>query len=72
MHSSIQHKNPGPQVLISDWLSRLNHKTIRDEEIPGISVTINAMESCIDIPDCMTTDKIRLTTLDNEHLGRLS
>ena len=34
---------PGPQLFIADWLSRHNHKTNRDEEIPGISVTINTI-----------------------------
>ena len=46
--------------------------TKRDDEIPGMSIAINAIASGADIPDCMTTGEIRLATLDNEHLCILS
>ena len=35
-------------------------------------MTINAVESCMDIPDCMTAAEIRQATLGNEHLGILT
>ena len=41
-----------------DWLSGHIHRTNRDEEIPGIHMTINAIGPCMDIPDCMTTEEI--------------
>ena len=31
--------------------------------------TINAIEPCMDISDCMREEEIRVTTLDDEHLG---
>ena len=37
----ILHK-PGPELFITDWLSRHNHVTNRDEEISGMCITINA------------------------------
>ena len=43
--------NPGLELFISDQLSRHNHKTDRDQEIP---ITINAIESRMDILDCKT------------------
>ena len=33
----------GQQIFITDWLSRHNHKTNRDEKIPGMCITINVM-----------------------------
>ena len=45
---------PEPQLSIVDWLSRHNHETNRNKEMPGINVTINAIRSCIDIQVCMT------------------
>ena len=30
-------------------------------------ITINPIESCTDITDCMKTEQIRLATLGNEH-----
>ena len=35
-------------------------------------ITINTLESCLDIPDGMTREEIRLATPDDEHLGMLS
>ena len=35
-------------------------------------ITINAIESCTDIPDCMKTKEIRTATLDDENLGILT
>ena len=63
---------PETQLFIADWLSRHSHETNRDEEIPGMYTTINAIESWMDIPDCVTAEEIRMATLDNEQLAILS
>ena len=43
-----------PQLFIVVCLSRHNHKTLRNEEIPGMDITINAIEACTDIAYYMT------------------
>ena len=43
-----------------------------DEEIPGTHITINAIESCTDIPDCKTAEEIRKVILEDEHLNALA
>ena len=35
-------------------------------------ITINAIESCTYIPDCMTAEDIKLAVLDDKHIGMLS
>ena len=63
------------QLFITDWLSRHNHETNRGEQIPGMCITIKAIESCMDImdiPDCMTADEIRIIMLDDKNTGMLS
>ena len=60
------------QLFIADWLSRHHHETNRDKEISGMCITINAIESCTDIPGCITAEEIRVATLDDQHLGILS
>ena len=50
-------------------LSRNNHSINKDEEIPGMSININAVETCIDILECMTAEEIELVTLDEELIG---
>ena len=51
----ILHK-PVSQLFISDWLSTHNQETNRNEEIPGMCIAINAMESCMHISYCMTEE----------------
>ena len=35
-------------------------------------ITGNAITSCMDVQDCMTAEEIRVATLDDEHIGKLS
>ena len=62
---------PGPQLFIAHWLSRHNNETNRDNEIPCMFITTNAIESYSDIPDWLTAEEIRSVTPDNEYLGML-
>ena len=58
--------------MIADWLSRHNHERNRDEEIPGMCIIINTIESCMDIPYCITAGQIKEVTLEDEHLSAVS
>ena len=44
----------------------------RDEEIPDMRITIYTIESCTDIPGCMTAEEIRKVTLEDENLCALA
>ena len=59
------------QFFFADWLYRHNHETNRDEDIPSMCITISAIESCMNLPECMAVKKIRIVTIDDEHLGVL-
>ena len=37
-----------------------------------MSITIDVMESCTDLPDCMTEEEFRSGTIDDEYLSMLS
>ena len=50
---------PEAQSFIADWLPRHNHNEGKDEEIPGMALSINAMEMCQDIPQYMTAKEIK-------------
>ena len=39
-----------PQQVIADGLSRHNHSENQDEEILGMSLTVNSIETCTGIP----------------------
>ena len=40
---SIIHK-PGPDLYITDWLSRQSHAENRDEKLAGLLLSINAID----------------------------
>ena len=44
---------PGPDLFIADCLSRQNQKEDKDEEIAGMQVSIDAVETVTNIPECM-------------------
>ena len=54
------------------WLFKHNHVRNRDEEILGMNVPINAIESCMGILECMTVEDIRSAPKVNEHFSILS
>ena len=66
----ILHKS-WPQLYITQWLSRHNNETSRDKVKPSMHITINIIESCTHIPDCMTAEEIEVT-LEDEHLSPLA
>ena len=69
MNLAVQHKNP-VQMSSMTFLCRLAIQTQEtDEEIPGMCITINTVQLCMDIPDCVRAEEIRTATLDDEHLG---
>ena len=59
---SILHK-PGPALFIADWLSRQNNKENEDDEIPGIKISITAIDTAMDIQKCMTIQEIQQKTI---------
>ena len=37
-------------LFIVDWLSRQNHNENKDAEIPGMQLSINAMQAATNVP----------------------
>ena len=62
---------PGLQLFICDLLSRHNQKGNSVEEIPCMCITINMMEPCMEVPDCLKTEEIRAAILEDEDLNAL-
>ena len=63
---------PGLQLFVADWLCRHNHKLNKDKEVARISISINVMETCANIPGCITAEEMQLVFKENEHIGLLS
>ena len=60
---------PDLKLNIANQLSRLNHSESKGEEIMAINQNINAIETCIDIPECMKVQEIRHATHTDNHLN---
>ena len=45
---------PGPDLFITDWLSRQNHTENKDAEMPGMQLNIDAIQTTTNIPNCIT------------------
>ena len=48
-NTSLQSKNHIQDLFMADWLSRQNHNKNKDEDITGMQITINAMQSTTNI-----------------------
>ena len=53
----------GPDLFITDWLSRHNHT-----EIQGMDTKINAIQTAKNIPECMSVPQLQQATAQNDHL----
>ena len=59
---------PGPDLFITDWLSRHNHTENKDAEIPGIDIKVDAIQTATNIPDCMSVPQVQQATAQDNHL----
>ena len=59
---------PGPEIFIADWLSQHNHKENKDEAISGIDVQVDAVQTLMDVPECMLIQHRQWATAQDEHL----
>ena len=62
---------PGPDLYITDWLSRQNHEENKDTEITGLQLNIDAIETVTNITDCMTIQQLQQATSQDDHLQHL-
>ena len=58
---------PGPDLFIADWLSRQNHKENKDEEIPGMPLNVDTIQTNTNIPDSMMIQHLQQATSQDDH-----
>ena len=59
---------PGPDLFIVDWLSRQNPSEDKDAEIPGMQLSINAMQTTTNIPGSMIMYELQQVTFQDQDL----
>ena len=58
----------GPELFIADWLSRHNHTENKDEEMHGMNVKVDTIQTTMNISECMSILQIQQVTLQGQHL----
>ena len=53
------------------WISRQNHKEDKNEEIKGMQVNVNNIETSTKIPECMRICELQHETDQDNHLKQL-
>ena len=51
--------NHGPEIFIADCLFQHNHKESKDKPIKDMDVRIDAIESAMDILECISISQIQ-------------
>ena len=62
---------PDLDLFVADWLSGQNHKEDKDEEIEGMQVNVNNVETSMNIPDCMMICELQHETDQDNHSKHL-
>ena len=57
-----------PGLFIADWLSQHNHMENKDEEIHGMGIRVDAIQTSLNVPECMSIQQIQQATAQDEHL----
>ena len=59
---------PGPRIFIAEWLSQCNHMEGKDKPIKDVDIRIDAIQSVIDIPECISILQIQQASTQDDHL----
>ena len=62
---------PGPEIFIADWLSQHNHVEGKDKPINDMDIQVDAIQSLVDMPDCISIEEIQWASLQDAHLQQL-
>ena len=63
---------PGPEIFIADCLSRHSHIEGKDKPIKDIDVWVDAIQSMIDMPECISMAEIQQASTQDDHLQQLN
>ena len=50
---------PGPEIFIADWLLGHNHTEGKDKPIKGMDVWVDAMQTAMGMPECVSMAEIQ-------------
>ena len=62
---------PGPEIFLADWLSWHNHMEGKDKPIKDMDIQVDAIQSLVDMLDCISIEEIQWASLQDVHLQHL-
>ena len=62
---------PGPEIFTADWLLQHNHVEGKDKPIKDMGIQVDAIQSLVDMPDCISIGEIQWASLQDAHLQQL-
>ena len=62
---------PGPEIFIADWLLRNNHIEGKNKPIKDMDVQVDAIQSSVDMPECISIEEIQHVLSQDVHLQQL-
>ena len=58
----------GLEIFIANWLPQQNHMENRNGEICGMDVRVDAIQTSMNVPECMSIQQIQQATAQVGHL----
>ena len=62
---------PGPEIFIADWRLRHNHTEGKDKPIKGMDIQVDAIQTTVDMPECISMSEIQQASSLDNHLQQL-
>ena len=62
---------PSPEIFIADWLLRNNHIEGKDKPIKDMDISVDAIQSSVDMPECIFIEEIKQALSQDVHLQQL-
>ena len=59
---------PGPDIFISDWLSRNNHAEGKDQPIKGMELQVDIIQTTTDMPECLSMTDLQQASSHDSHI----
>ena len=56
------------KIFIANWPSYHNHKEIKEKPIQGMNIRVDAIQSMIDVTECIPISQIQQVTMQDGHL----
>ena len=62
---------PDPDIFIADWLSRHNHIEGKDQQIKGMELWVDVIQTTTDMSECLSMTDLQQALSQDSHIQKL-